>query len=136
MSETGDKVGGATSECVPGSVTAASAAAAKGDGAGAGTPNPVRITDLVLRDAHQSLLATRMRTEDMIPIAGKINRAGYWSIEMWGGATFDSMMRFLNEDPMGTGAGTQDDDARYPAADAPARAERSRVPQLCRRRGP
>jgi len=65
-------------------------------------PNPkdrVHITDLVLRDAHQSLLATRMRTEDMLPIAEKLNRAGYWSLEMWGGATFDSMMRFLNEDP-------------------------------------
>ncbi len=64
-----------------------------------GAPRPVFITDLVLRDAHQSLLATRMRTEDMLPIADKINKAGYWSIEMWGGATFDSMMRFLNEDP-------------------------------------
>lgn len=61
--------------------------------------NPVHITDVVLRDAHQSLLATRMRTEDMLPIAGKLNRAGYWSLEVWGGATFDSMMRFLNEDP-------------------------------------
>ncbi len=60
---------------------------------------PVQITDLVLRDAHQSLLATRMRTEDMLPVADKLNRAGYWSLEMWGGATFDSMMRFLNEDP-------------------------------------
>src|SRR5665647_2020254 len=61
--------------------------------------NPVHITDVVLRDAHQSLLATRMRTEDMLPIAEKLDRAGYWSLEMWGGATFDSMMRFLNEDP-------------------------------------
>ncbi len=60
---------------------------------------PVYIMDVVLRDAHQSLLATRMRTEDMLPIADKLNRAGYWSLEMWGGATFDSMMRFLNEDP-------------------------------------
>ena len=59
----------------------------------------VHITDVVLRDAHQSLLATRMRTEDMLPIADKLDRAGYWSLEMWGGATFDSMMRFLNEDP-------------------------------------
>jgi pyruvate carboxylase subunit B len=59
----------------------------------------VHITDVVLRDAHQSLLATRMRTEDMLPIAEKLNRAGYWSLEVWGGATFDSMMRFLNEDP-------------------------------------
>jgi pyruvate carboxylase subunit B len=61
--------------------------------------NPVQITDLVLRDAHQSLLATRMRVEDMLPIADKLNRAGYWSIEAWGGATFDAMMRFLHEDP-------------------------------------
>ena len=60
---------------------------------------PVHITDVVLRDAHQSLLATRMRTEDMLPIAEKLNKAGYWSLEVWGGATFDSMMRFLNEDP-------------------------------------
>ena len=60
---------------------------------------PVYIMDVVLRDAHQSLLATRMRTEDMLPIADKLNRAGYWSLEMWGGATFDTMMRFLNEDP-------------------------------------
>ncbi len=66
---------------------------------GRGARSPVRITDLVLRDAHQSLLATRMRTEDMLPIAAKIDQAGYWSIEMWGGATFDAMMRFLNEDP-------------------------------------
>jgi pyruvate carboxylase subunit B len=61
--------------------------------------NPVYITDVVLRDAHQSLLATRMRTEDMLPIAEKLNRVGYWSLEVWGGATFDTMMRFLNEDP-------------------------------------
>lgn len=60
---------------------------------------PVFITELALRDAHQSLLATRMRTEDMLPIAAQLNKAGYWSVEMWGGATFDSMMRFLNEDP-------------------------------------
>jgi oxaloacetate decarboxylase alpha subunit len=60
---------------------------------------PVHIMDVVLRDAHQSLLATRMRSEDMLPIAEKLNRAGYWSLEMWGGATFDTMMRFLNEDP-------------------------------------
>jgi pyruvate/oxaloacetate carboxyltransferase len=50
----------------------------------------VHITDLVLRDAHQSLLATRMRTEDMLPIAEKLNAVGYWCLEMWGGATFDS----------------------------------------------
>jgi oxaloacetate decarboxylase alpha subunit len=61
--------------------------------------NPVRICDTILRDAHQSLLATRMRTDDMLPIADKLDRVGYWSVEMWGGATFDSAMRFLNEDP-------------------------------------
>jgi oxaloacetate decarboxylase alpha subunit len=60
---------------------------------------PVRICDTVLRDAHQSLLATRMRTDDMLPIAEELDKVGLWSVEMWGGATFDSAMRFLNEDP-------------------------------------
>lgn len=60
---------------------------------------PVQICDTILRDAHQSLLATRMRTDDMLPIAEKLDQVGYWSVEMWGGATFDSAMRFLNEDP-------------------------------------
>ena len=57
------------------------------------------ITDTTLRDAHQSLIATRMKTEDMKPILEKIDKVGYHSLEMWGGATFDSMMRFLDEDP-------------------------------------
>ncbi|HEX9756622.1 MAG TPA: sodium-extruding oxaloacetate decarboxylase subunit alpha [Nitrospiria bacterium] len=60
---------------------------------------PVKITDVTLRDAHQSLLATRLRTEDMVPIAEKIDQVGYWSLEMWGGATFDTMIRYLGEDP-------------------------------------
>jgi len=59
----------------------------------------IKITDTVLRDAHQSLLATRMRTEDMLPIAPLMDEIGYWSVEMWGGATFDSSLRFLKEDP-------------------------------------
>jgi len=59
----------------------------------------LEITDTVLRDAHQSLLATRMKTEDMIPICEKLDRVGYHSLEMFGGATFDTMMRFLDEDP-------------------------------------
>lgn len=59
----------------------------------------VNITDTILRDAHQSQAATRMRTSDMLPVADKLNKAGYWSLEMWGGATFDSCLRFLNEDP-------------------------------------
>jgi pyruvate carboxylase subunit B len=59
----------------------------------------VYITDTVLRDAHQSLLATRVRTEDMLPICEKLDAIGYWSLEMWGGATFDACIRFLKEDP-------------------------------------
>jgi pyruvate carboxylase subunit B len=60
---------------------------------------PILITDVALRDGHQSLLATRMRTEDMLPIAQKIDAVGYWSLEVWGGATFDTCLRFLKEDP-------------------------------------
>ncbi|ADV65032.1 pyruvate carboxylase subunit B [Desulfurococcus mucosus] len=59
----------------------------------------VEIVDTTLRDAHQSLLATRLKTEDMIPLLDKIDRTGFYSIEMWGGATFDVMIRYLNEDP-------------------------------------
>lgn len=62
-------------------------------------PKTVRITDTVLRDGHQSLLATRMRTEDMLPIAEKLDAVGYHSLEVWGGATFDTCLRFLNECP-------------------------------------
>ncbi len=57
------------------------------------------ITDVALRDGHQSLLATRMRTEDMLPIAQKLDAVGYWSLEVWGGATFDTCLRFIKEDP-------------------------------------
>lgn len=60
---------------------------------------PVKITDTILRDAHQSLIATRMRTEDMLPIVDKLDQVGYHSVEMWGGATFDACLRFLKEDP-------------------------------------
>src|SRR5512139_3902261 len=59
----------------------------------------ILITDVALRDGHQSLLATRMRTEDMLPIAQKLDTVGYWSLEVWGGATFDTCLRFLKEDP-------------------------------------
>lgn len=59
----------------------------------------IKITETVFRDAHQSLLATRMTTEDMLPIAEKMDQIGYHSMEVWGGATFDSCLRFLNEDP-------------------------------------
>ncbi len=60
---------------------------------------PLGITDVVLRDAHQSLLATRMRIEDMLPIAEKLDNVGFWSLEVWGGATFDACIRYLGEDP-------------------------------------
>ena len=60
---------------------------------------PLRITDLTLRDGHQSLFATRMKTDDMLPIAEKMDSLGFYSMEIWGGATFDVMTRFLNENP-------------------------------------
>ena len=60
---------------------------------------PLGITDVVLRDAHQSILATRVRLDDMLPIAGKLDQVGFWSVESWGGATFDSCIRYLGEDP-------------------------------------
>jgi len=61
--------------------------------------NPVKITDLTFRDGHQCLFATRMRTADLEAIAAEMNKVGFWSMEVWGGATFDVMTRFLNEDP-------------------------------------
>lgn len=60
---------------------------------------PVKIVETVLRDAHQSLIATRMPTEEMLPILGKMDKVGYYAVECWGGATFDSCLRFLKEDP-------------------------------------
>jgi pyruvate carboxylase subunit B len=63
------------------------------------TKHKLRISELCLRDGHQSLLATRMRTEDMLPICDKLDKVGFWSLEAWGGATFDTCLRFLKEDP-------------------------------------
>ena len=63
------------------------------------TKRKIHITDVILRDAHQSLIATRMRTEDMLPACAWLDQAGYWSLECWGGATFDACVRFLKEDP-------------------------------------
>ena len=63
------------------------------------TKTPVFFTDVALRDGSQSLIATRLRTADMLPICDKLDRAGYWSLEVWGGATFDACVRFLKEDP-------------------------------------
>ena len=65
----------------------------------AGKNNPLKITDLTFRDGHQSLFATRVRTDDLTAIAPEMDKVGFWSMEMWGGATFDVMTRFLNEDP-------------------------------------
>jgi len=59
----------------------------------------IQLTDVILRDAHQSLIATRMRTEDMLPICPQLDAIGYWSLECWGGATYDACLRFLKEDP-------------------------------------
>ena len=61
--------------------------------------NPIRITETVLRDGQQSLIATRLKTEEILPILEKMDKVGYYSMEVWGGATFDSCLRFLNEDP-------------------------------------
>ncbi|MCB1801948.1 MAG: sodium-extruding oxaloacetate decarboxylase subunit alpha [Gammaproteobacteria bacterium] len=63
------------------------------------TSNKLAITDVVLRDAHQSLFATRLRLDDMLPIAAKLDEVGFWSLETWGGATFDACIRYLGEDP-------------------------------------
>ena len=62
-------------------------------------PRRVRVTETALRDAHQSLLATRMKTDDMLAIAEKLDEVGYFSLEVWGGATFDTCLRYLDEDP-------------------------------------
>ncbi len=62
---------------------------------------PLLITDTILRDAHQSQVATRMKLEDVLPACEVLDSIGYWSIECWRGATFDSCMQFLNEDPWG-----------------------------------
>ena len=60
---------------------------------------PIKIVDLTLRDGHQSLAATRMRTSDMLPVLEQMDDVGFYALECWGGATFDSCLRFLNEDP-------------------------------------
>lgn len=59
----------------------------------------VKIMETILRDAHQSQAATRMRIEEMLPVANKLDKAGFYALEAWGGATFDSCLRYLNEDP-------------------------------------
>ena len=94
----------------------------------------VLITDTILRDAHQSQAATRMRLEEMLPVADKLDKIGYYSLECWGGATFDSCMRFLNEDPWERLRAAQGD-AQYQAANAVPWPEHSWLQALCGRRG-
>ena len=95
---------------------------------------PVQICETLLRDAHQSLLATRMRTDDMLPIAEALDKVGYWSLEVWGGATFDSAMRFLNEDPWERLRMLRRAMPKHPLPDAAARPEPGRLQALSRRR--
>ena len=90
----------------------------------------VLITDTTLRDAHQSLIATRLRTEDMIPLAREIDACGFFSAEAWGGATFDTCIRFLNDDPSAPGA--QGRTETYADTDAAPRPEPGRVSPLFR----
>ena len=83
----------------------------------------IYITDTILRDAHQSQAATRMRLSDMLPACELLDSIGYWSLECWGGATFDACMRFLNEDPWERLRQLRKAYAQYQAADAAARPE-------------
>lgn len=92
---------------------------------------PLAITDVVLRDAHQSLFATRMRIEDMLPIAAELDKIGYWSLETWGGATFDSCIRFLGEDPWERLRELKKGDAKYTNANATSWSKPFRISPLC-----
>ena len=99
---------------------------------------PLLLTDTTFRDAHQSLLATRVRTRDMLRVAEAYARLcpRMFSIEMWGGATFDTSMRFLKEDPWDRLAAAPREDPQHPLPDAPARLERRRLHELSRQRRP
>ena len=92
----------------------------------------IEIMETVLRDAHQCLVATRMRTEDMLPIAAALDDIGYWSLETWGGATFDATLRYLKESPWERLRQAPRRDAEDPFSDALARPKRGRLPQLSR----
>ena len=94
---------------------------------------PVHITDTTLRDAHQSLWATRMEIGDMLPILPKMDSVGYWSLEVWGGATFDAALQIPGREPVGATADHQAALPQYTAADAAARAEPRRLSPLLRR---
>lgn len=84
---------------------------------------PVKIVETVLRDGHQSLAATRMRISDMLPALEQLDNAGYYALEAWGGATFDSCLRFLNEDPWQRLRTLKKASAQNPDSNAAARSE-------------
>ena len=88
----------------------------------------IKICDTILRDAHQSLIATRMRLEEMIDILPAMDEVGYYSLECWGGATFDSCIRFLDEDPWERLRVIRKNEA----ANAVPRAKYAGIPSLCR----
>lgn len=98
-------------------------------------PKKIAITDVVLRDAHQSLFATRLRLDDMLPIASELDNIGYWSLETWGGATFDSCIRFLGEDPWVRLRELKKSNAENPNANAATWAKLIGLSSLCRRCG-
>jgi len=93
---------------------------------------PVKITETILRDAHQSLIATRMTTAEILPAVEMLDKVGYQSLEAWGGATFDACLRFLNEDPWERLRKIKDKAKKHTLADAFQRSEYSRLPSLCR----
>ena len=93
---------------------------------------PVKITETILRDAHQSLIATRMTTEQMLPIIDKMDKVGYHSVECWGGATFDASLRFLKEDPWERLRKFRDGFKNTKLTDAVPWTEYSGIPSLCR----
>ena len=85
------------------------------------TSTPLKLTDTTFRDAHQSLLATRLKTEDMLPLAEEMDSIGFHSMEVWGGATFDTATRFLADDPWETAQVVQEPHQKHPAHHAPPR---------------
>ena len=95
----------------------------------------VLITDTILRDAHQSQAATRMRLEEMLPVADKLDKIGYYSLECWGGATFDVLHAFPERRPVGASARAAQGDAQHQAANAVPWPEHSWLQALCGRRG-
>ena len=93
---------------------------------------PIKITETILRDAHQSLIATRMTTEQMLPIVEKMDKVGYHSVECWGGATFDASLRFLKEDPWERLRKFRDGFKKHQTSDAVPWTEYSWIPSICR----